>query len=100
MAFLLRQSAYDSSHRLTSVTYPSGPNSGNTPNKYFVYDAATVDNAAMANAKGRMAEAYTCTSTCSSKITDEGFSYSLRGEVSDVYESTPSPTNRLTYGQT
>ena len=28
----------------------------------------------MQNAKGRLAEAYTCTGTCSSKITDEFFS--------------------------
>jgi RHS repeat-associated protein len=43
----------------------------------------------MINAKGRLAEAYTCVSTCASKITDTGFSYTARGETSDVYESTP-----------
>jgi RHS repeat-associated protein len=80
--------AYDQLHRVTSVTYPSGPNSGNTPSKHFVYDSATVNGVAMGNAKARLAEAYTC-STCSAKITDEGFSYTTRGEVSDVYESTP-----------
>ncbi len=37
-----------------------------------------------------MAEAYTCFSPCSSKLTDVGFSYTPRGEVSDVYESTPN----------
>ncbi|MFZ0293179.1 MAG: RHS repeat-associated core domain-containing protein, partial [Candidatus Sulfotelmatobacter sp.] len=80
---------YDALHRKTSVTYPYGPNSSNTPSKYFVYDSATVNSIAMANAKARLAEAYTCVSTCSSKVTDEGFSYTVRGEVQDVYESTP-----------
>ncbi len=41
----------------------------------------------MVNAKGRLAEAYTGTS--GSKTTDLGFSYTVRGEVSDTYESTP-----------
>ncbi|HKV79530.1 MAG TPA: RHS repeat-associated core domain-containing protein [Candidatus Sulfotelmatobacter sp.] len=81
--------AYDSLHRRTSITYPSGPNSANTPIKHFVYDSATVNSVVMANAKARLAEAYTCVSPCTSKITDEGFSYTARGEVSDVYESTP-----------
>ncbi len=44
----------------------------------------------MVYAKARLAEAYTCTSSCSSKITDEGFGYSVRGEVAAVYESTPN----------
>ncbi len=81
--------SYDAFHRVTSVTYPSGSYSSVTPAKHFVYDSATVNNVAMSNAKGRMAEAYTCTGTCTSKITDEGFSYSARGEMTDVYESTP-----------
>ena len=80
---------YDAMHRKTSVSYAFGPNSGNTPNKYFVYDGATVNSAVMANAMMRMAEAYTATCQTCSKITDEGFSYTVRGEVSDVYESTP-----------
>ncbi|MHB8413613.1 MAG: RHS repeat domain-containing protein [Candidatus Acidiferrales bacterium] len=80
---------YDALHRVTSVTYPYGPNSGNTPSKYFIYNSATVNGVAMANAKARLAEAYTCVSPCSSKLTDEGFSYMARGEVSDVYQSTP-----------
>jgi RHS repeat-associated protein len=79
---------YDALHRQTSVTY-SGPYSGNTPNKYFVYDSATVNSVAMANAKTRMAEAYTCVSPCSTKITDLGFSYTVLGQAADVYESTP-----------
>ncbi|MGA8026815.1 MAG: hypothetical protein WB992_06685, partial [Bryobacteraceae bacterium] len=79
---------YDVLHRMTAVTYPSGPNSAATPQKNFVYDAATVNGAAMANAKGRLAEAYTGPS--SGKITDLGFSYSARGEVTDTYEATPN----------
>ena len=81
--------AYDALHRATSITYPSGPNSSNTPSKHFVYDSATVNSVTMVNAKARLAEAYTCVSPCSTKITDEGFSYTVRGEASDVYESTP-----------
>ncbi len=69
---------YDALHRVTSVTY-SGPYAANTPNKYFVYDAATVNSLAMANAKGRLAEAYTATCPTCAKVTDLGFSYSLRG---------------------
>lgn len=52
--------AYDALHRTTSITYPSGPNSSNTPSKHFVYDSATVNSVAMANAKTRLAETYTC----------------------------------------
>jgi len=80
---------YDSLHRMTSTFVSSGSYASSTPYKYFVYDAATVNGVAMANAKTRMAEAYTCTSPCTSKITDLGFSYTVRGEKSDVYESTP-----------
>jgi RHS repeat-associated protein len=46
---------YDSLHRVTSVTYPST----STPQKNFVYDAATVNSVSMVNAKTRLAEAYT-----------------------------------------
>jgi RHS repeat-associated protein len=80
--------AYDALHRNTSVTY-SGPYASSTPRKYFIYDAATVNSIAMVNTKARLAEAYTCFSPCTTKITDLGFSYTARGEVSDVYESTP-----------
>jgi hypothetical protein len=48
-----------------------------------------VDGANMANAKGRLAEAYTTASGQTSKLTDLGFSYSARGEVTDAYQSTP-----------
>lgn len=79
---------YDGLHRLLAVAY-SGPYSGNTPSKHFVFDSATVNGVAMTNVKGRLAEAYTCTSCPGTKITDVGFSYTTRGETSDVYELTP-----------
>jgi RHS repeat-associated protein len=82
--------AYDALHRLTAVTYPSGSYASVTPAKHFVYDSATVDGVAMQNAKGRLAEAYTCTGSCTSKVTDLGYSYSKRGDVVGVYESTPN----------
>ncbi|HEV3419520.1 MAG TPA: RHS repeat-associated core domain-containing protein [Candidatus Acidoferrum sp.] len=82
--------AYDSLHRMTSVTYPSGSYSSKTPNKYFVYDSATVNSVAMANGKTRMVEAYTATTQNGTKITDVGLSYTVRGEPSDVYEKTPN----------
>lgn len=90
--------AYDAIHRLTLTNTFTGPNSANTPLKYFVYDSATVNSDgtpyAMANAKGRLAEAYTCASyPCTSKITDEALSYSARGEVADFYELTPHSGN-------
>jgi RHS repeat-associated protein len=85
---------YDNLHRLTSQTYTgSGANVASTPNKYFVYDAATVNGVAMTNAKGRMVEAYTTapgTASTAAKVTDIGFSYSVRGELTDVYEATPN----------
>jgi RHS repeat-associated protein len=77
---------YDALHRTTSTTF-SGPNG--TTNRYFVYDAATVDGQAMANAKGRLAEGYTASSSSGTKVTDEGFSYTARGELTNFYESTP-----------
>jgi RHS repeat-associated protein len=78
---------YDALHRSTSITY-SGPYAANTPNKYFVYDSATVNGAAMSNAKSRMAEAYTATCSTCSKLTDLGISYTVLGQPGDVYEST------------
>ena len=60
------------------------------PAKYFVYDSATVNGQAMANAAGRLAEAYTCTGSCTSTVTDLGFSYSPRGDALNVYEKTPN----------
>jgi RHS repeat-associated protein len=78
---------YDGLHRLSSTTY-FGPNS-NGINRYFVYDVATVNGTALQNTKGRLAEAYTAATQGGTKTTDEGFSYSVRGDLTDVYESTP-----------
>jgi hypothetical protein len=61
---------YDTLHRVTSITYTAGPDAPNTPTKKFVYDAATVNGQILANANGRLAEAYTCTGSCTTKITD------------------------------
>ena len=83
---------YDKLHRVTATTYPSGTYASSTPTKCYVYDAATVNSVAMANAKGRLAEAYTGSGTScpiASKATDIGLTYSARGEVAGVYESTP-----------
>jgi len=82
---------YDGLHRLTQTTYPSGSYAAATPTKCYVYDSATVNSQSMANAKSRLAEAYTTSATsCTGSTTvDEGFSYSVRGEVSDVWEKTP-----------
>jgi len=77
--------AYDALHRNTSITYPSGSYASVTPSKTFVYDSATVNSVAMAYAKGRLAEAY----TGSSKTTDLGFSYTVRGQIANVYQSSP-----------
>ncbi len=80
--------AYDLLHRVTQIRYPSGdPNP--TPDKYFAYDGASLDNTSMANVAGRLAEAYTGTPTA--KITDLGFSYPNPGaDEEDVYQSSPN----------
>jgi RHS repeat-associated protein len=87
-------SAYDLLHRQKTVTYPSGIYSSVSPAKYFIYDSATINTSpnqtTMAYAKGRLAEAYTCFSPCTTKLTDLGLSYTARGETSDSYESTPN----------
>jgi RHS repeat-associated protein len=78
---------YDALHRVTSITYSDG-----TPSKYYVYDSATINvngsNVTMAYAQGRLAEAYT--GSAQNKTTDLGFSYSVRGEVADVYQKSPN----------
>ena len=91
--------AYDALHRMTSTTY-TGTYASVTPNRYFVYDSATVNSVAMVNAKTRLAEAYTCFSPCSTKLTDEGFSYTARGESSDLYELTPHSSGYYHVNQT
>jgi len=98
--------AYDSLHRKTGVTYPSGPYASVTPAKTFVYDSTTVSCTANpayptgAYVKGRLAEAYTGPSNA--KITDLAYCYSPRGETTDVFETTPNSTGTYhttsTYG--
>ena len=88
---------YDALHRLGSVGTQNAP-----PNyaycKRFQYDAANngVNGSAPSgvtvnNVKGRLVEAETdnCGAWPPTPITDEWFSYTPRGQVSDVWESTP-----------
>jgi RHS repeat-associated protein len=83
----------DALHRLLSIGQNlSTSNTAATPDRCFFYDSATVNGVSMSNAKTRLAHAYTVaqgTGCSASKLTDEGFSYSVRGELTDVYESTP-----------
>ncbi|MHB8527025.1 MAG: RHS repeat domain-containing protein [Candidatus Acidiferrales bacterium] len=86
---------YDSLHRLTD----EGTVGSNATCKRLRYDnsagvlGARPGGVVVNNSMGRLAEAETdtCASpiTQSSLITDEWFSYTARGEVQDVYESTP-----------
>jgi len=80
---------YDAMHRVTMISY-GGPNGAATPSKGFVYDAWNGTPSA-ANAKGRLAVAYTCLpGSCTTNwLTSELFSYSVRGELVDFYEATP-----------
>jgi RHS repeat-associated protein len=81
--------AYDALHRLTAEWVSSGPYS--TDPRYFVYDSATLNNVAMPNAEGRLAEACTggngpaghCSGT--TLVTNLGFGYDARGELTDTY---------------
>jgi RHS repeat-associated protein len=79
---------YDGLHRLVGF----GP-SNNTNCTGFQYDSATPPTGvSVQNTQGRMVEAYT-NSTCNGHaniVTDKWFSYSPRGEVTDIYESTPN----------
>ena len=87
---------YDALHRVASITY-YGPNT--TPSKHFIYDYVSTQTT---NSKGRLSEAMTCTagaSTCVGNVlTDELFSYSARGEITDVYESTPNTAGSYYHG--
>jgi RHS repeat-associated protein len=79
---------YDAIRRTVSITYPSsGPDAAVTPSKTFVYDSAVFNGTAMQNAKGGLVEAYT--GPGSSKTTDEFFSYSVRGELTDTWQCSP-----------
>ncbi len=88
---------YDTLNRVVAIGY-GGPN-WDGKDKFFVYDSTTVNGVAMTNTAGRLAEAYTgsgpsCTSVAQclsnqTKATDEGFNYTARGGVANLYESTP-----------
>lgn len=75
---------YDARHRLWSVGASTGC-------RRYWYDSATVNGVVMANTAGRLAE--TSTDNCGAwppvKIVDIGYSYTARGEISDVYQSSP-----------
>ena len=79
--------AWDALHRLTSVTYPAGPNTVNMPGKYYVYDSAPYWGISLNNGAGRLTEAYTYLG--GNTYTASAFSYDVRGEVTDYYEYTP-----------
>jgi RHS repeat-associated protein len=92
---------YDVLHRPLTIAYTTTGTTVATPTKNFVYDSATVATATMQYAKTRLAEAYTTSTSCTSKCTDEGFSYTVRGELTDFYEFTPhSPTSYYHVSQT
>jgi RHS repeat-associated protein len=76
--------SYDTMNRNTGIAY-AGTN-WDGENKYFIYDSATVDSTSMTNALGRIAEAYTAPTASGTKATDEGFSYTGRGEVSAFHQ--------------
>jgi RHS repeat-associated protein len=85
---------YDALHRLTDV----GNNNQSVSHcKRLRYDNSSgypgsTKPSGLANTLGRLVEAATdkCDGTGDAIITDEWFSYSPRGEVSDIYESTPN----------
>jgi RHS repeat-associated protein len=91
--------AHDALHRVTKITYPTTASGFTTaPEKEFVYGAATVDSASMANVKGKLARACTvssepatpCDTTSGYVLTDLGFSYPNPGSnEEDVYQSSP-----------
>ena len=87
---------YDSLHRLTTASNISW--SGNVCRNFLYDNSPTPINnwtaptgVTVANTLGRLKEAYTneCSSPNGAPITDEWYSYSPRGELTDVYELTP-----------
>jgi RHS repeat-associated protein len=80
--------SYDTLHRPLTITY-AGPYSSATAMKVFYYDAPHFNSTS--NTRGRLASAGTCLNpTCAGNwLTAEDFSYSARGEITDVYEATP-----------
>lgn len=75
---------YDSLHRPNAQGW-------NTVCRFFNYDTNVTppSGVTVQNTKARLLEAYT-TNCGSSRYTDEWFGYSPRGELTDVYETTPN----------
>jgi len=84
---------YDGLHRPLSSQVVSGTYAGVTPNTYLVYDGASLNGTAMSNAMGSLAEAYTCTGSCATKLTDIFYSIIPNGSggaIAQMWESTPN----------
>jgi RHS repeat-associated protein len=87
---------YDGLHRRLNTTVVAGPYASVTPQTHFVYDTASLSGVAMQNAKGNVAEAYTCTGTCATKLTDiylTSYAIPQTGQsVNGIWEATPNST--------
>jgi RHS repeat-associated protein len=83
---------YDALHRVAGLLHTNGTQ-GVGGCTGFGYDTLTPPpGVTVQNAKGRLIEAYTnndCKGT-QNVVTDEWFSYSLRGEATDIYTKTPN----------
>ncbi len=77
--------SYDKLGRVIAIAYDSAAPNFDGANKYFVYDSSTVNGVSVGR-QGYLAEAYTAATISATKITDEGFLYTVRGELSDVYQ--------------
>jgi RHS repeat-associated protein len=87
-------SYYDTLHRLTDI---GNSNQAVSHCKRFRYDnssgiSGSTKPAGLVNTLGRLIEAATdkCDNTGDAIITDEWFSYTPRGEISDKYQSSPN----------
>jgi RHS repeat-associated protein len=84
---------YDALHRVTDIG--NNNQSATNPARRFRYDntpgalGSRPPGVSVSNVMGRLTEAETDNGGEVSAITDEWFSYTARGEVSDIYESTP-----------
>ncbi len=75
---------YDALHRPTSVSYSNSTNC-----KFFVYDSNPGVGWTEGNVKGRLSNAYI--GNCSNGVptgADEGYNYSPRGELMNIYQTT------------
>ena len=79
--------AWDGVHRLTQVTYPSGPNAGYTQGKYFNYDNPdTSDGVTSTYSLGRLVSTYACCLQSDGWGVFEVYAYDKRGDATDFYE--------------